>query len=104
MPSNDYLKENSKSMFDAILKLKTSEECELLFKDMCTSKELAAIAQRYMVAKMLDDEATYAEIVLATGASTATISRVKRSLEDGEGYRVVFTRLNETRGRKKKGK
>lgn len=102
MSSNDYVKENARSMFEAILKLKNVEECELLFKDMCTDKELAAIAQRYMVAKMLDDEATYAEIVTATGASTATISRVKRSLESGEGYEIVFTRLNETRGRKKK--
>lgn len=102
MPSKDYVKENAQNMYEAILKLKSVEECELLFKDMCTGKELAAIAQRYMVAKMLDDEATYAAIVDATGASTATISRVKRSLEDGEGYGIVFSRLNEKRGRKKR--
>lgn len=102
MPKKAYVEENAASMYNAILKLKDPSECAKLFKDMCTNQELAAIAQRYAVAKLLNENAKYAEIVERTGASTATISRVKRSLENGEGYEIVFTRLNETRGRKKK--
>ena len=104
MPSIKITEENASAMFEAILKLKSPEECRMFFKDVCTPKELAAMAQRYSVAKMLDEDAKYAEIVQTTGASTATISRVKRSIEDGKGYEIVFRRLNETRGRKKKDK
>ena len=101
MPRKDYVEENASAMYEAILKLKDTSECAKLFKDMCTGQELAAIGQRYAVAKLLSENAKYAEIVEKTGASTATISRVKRSMEDGEGYEIVFSRLKETRGRKK---
>ena len=102
MPNKDYIEKNTGQMYQAILKLNNEEECDNLFKDMCTIQELAAIAQRYTVAKMLNENAKYVEIVEATGASSATISRVKRSLENGKGYEIVFRRLNETRGRKKR--
>ena len=102
MSNLNTVEENAKSMFEAILKLRDESECEKFFKDVCTTKELAAMAQRYAVAKMLDENAKYAEIVEKTGASTATVSRVKRSIEDGSGYEIVFRRLKETRGRKKK--
>lgn len=102
MTTENINEKNADAMFEAILKLKNTDECRMFFKDVCTPKEMTAMAQRYAVAKMLDEEATYVEIVEETGASTATISRVKRSLVDGLGYEIVFRRLNETRGRKKK--
>ena len=80
--------------FDAVLTLKTREECYKFFSDVCTTKEVKAIAQRFTVAKMLKSKKVYTEIVAKTGASTATISRVNRSLEDSNnGYDIVFERL-----------
>ena len=82
-------------LFDSILKLKTREECYAFFTDVCTVSELKALGQRNYVAGLLMDNATYNEIVNKTGASTATISRVKRSIEYGEGgYELVAKRLN----------
>ena len=78
-------------LFDAILTLKTKEECYKFFSDACTPKEIGAIAQRFVVAKMLDKKCVYNEIVEATGASTATISRVSRSMN--EGFKLVLERL-----------
>ena len=81
-------------LFDAILKLENREECYRLFSDVCTIKELLAMAQRYEVAMMLTRKMTYLDIAEETGASTATISRVNRSLTYGEdGYLLVFERL-----------
>lgn len=77
--------------FEAILTLKNKEECKKFFSDACTPKEIQAISQRFAVAKMLYNKAVYSEIVEATGASTATISRVNRSINDG--YNMVFARL-----------
>ena len=86
---------NLEFLFDAILSLKTEEECYAFFDDLCTVQELRAIAQRLSVAKMLDEQRVYSDIVAETGASTATISRVNRSLHYGShGYRVVFDRLD----------
>ena len=74
-------------LFEAILTLKNKEECYKFFSDACTPKEIQAIAQRYTVGKMLYNKAVYSEIIEATGASTATISRVsplyKRGLQNG---------------------
>lgn len=82
-------------LFDAILTLKTKEDCYKFFEDVCTIKELLAMAQRYEVAKLLDEKLTYLDIAEKTGASTATISRVNRSLAYGEdGYETVFQRLH----------
>lgn len=84
------------SLFKAILCLNDEEECYTFFEDLCTIKELLSIAQRFEVATMLRDKKTYMEIVEKTGASTATISRVNRSLTYGcDGYEMVFDRLND---------
>jgi TrpR-related protein YerC/YecD len=81
-------------LFDAILTLKTKEDCYRFFEDLCTKPEINAMSQRIVVAKMLTDKTVYSEIVKKTGASTATISRVNRSLnEDTDGYMLVFENL-----------
>ncbi|MEE1352487.1 MAG: YerC/YecD family TrpR-related protein [Acutalibacteraceae bacterium] len=83
-------------LYEAILSLETKEDCEKFFTDLCTVKELKSISQRVVVAKMLKEKSVYSDIVEATGASTATISRVNRSLNYGEGgYDVVFQRLGD---------
>ena len=81
-------------LFDAILKLQSKEECYSFFEDLCTVNELLSLSQRFEVASMLRDRKTYLEIAEKTGASTATISRVNRSLNYGcDGYEMVFERL-----------
>lgn len=81
-------------LFQAILSLRSSEECYAFFEDICTVSELLAIAQRLEVAKMLSEDAKYQEICDKTGASSATISRVNRALNYGEdGYSLVLDRL-----------
>ena len=81
-------------LFDAILTLENKEECYTFFQDVCTINELLSLSQRYEVAKMLREKKTYLEIADKTGASTATISRVNRSLNYGcDGYDMVFSRL-----------
>lgn len=86
-PSVDFL-------FDAILSLKSPEECYVFFEDICTINELLSLSQRFEVAKMLREHKTYLEIAEKTGASTATISRVNRSLNYGnDGYDMVFERI-----------
>lgn len=81
-------------LFEAILTLENKEECFNFFEDLCTINELLSLSQRYEVANMLKDKKTYLEIAEKTGASTATISRVNRSLNYGcDGYDLVFERL-----------
>ena len=81
-------------LFEAILELKDKEECYRFFEDVCTINELLSLSQRFEVAKMLTQNKTYLEIAEETGASTATISRVNRSLNYGsDGYLMVFNRL-----------
>ena len=83
-------------LLNAVLKLESYEECQNFFDDLCTVQELKALSQRIEVAAMLIDGKVYSDIVKATGASTATISRVNRSLNYGsDGYRVIFDRLKE---------
>ena len=82
-------------LFDAILCLQNREECYTFFEDVCTVNEILSFSQRYEVAKMLREKRTYLEIADKTGASTATISRVNRSLNYGnDGYDMVFARLS----------
>lgn len=82
-------------LFEAILCLKSKDECYDFFEDLCTVNELLSLSQRYEVASMLKDRKTYLEIADKTGASTATISRVNRSLNYGnDGYGLVFGRLD----------
>lgn len=81
-------------LFQAILTLRDADECYRFFEDVCTINELLSLSQRYEVAKMLREGRTYLEIAEKTGASTATISRVNRSLNYGsDGYDMVFSRL-----------
>ena len=87
--------ESVDSLFDAILCLETRAECYSFFEDLCTVNELLSLSQRFEVAAMLKNSKTYLEIAEKTGASTATISRVNRSLNYGnDGYEMVFNRLN----------
>ena len=86
-------KPRNKDMYRAILTLKTEEELMKFFDDLCTVSELHAMEQRYQVASCLDDGMIYNEILAETGASSATISRVNRSLQYGNGgYAIVFER------------
>lgn len=81
-------------LFHAILALENMDECYTFFEDLCTVQELKALSQRLVVAKMLSEKRVYSDIVRETGASTATISRVNRSLNYGsDGYQVIFERL-----------
>ncbi len=80
---------------DAILSLQNRDECYRFFQDVCTVNELVSLSQRFAVAKMLTEKKTYLEIAQETGASTATISRVNRSLIYGcDGYEMVFGRID----------
>lgn len=85
---------NIELLFQAVLKLESIEECYTFFEDLCTVQELKALSQRLQVASMLSEGKVYSDIVAKTGASTATISRVNRSLNYGsDGYKVIFERL-----------
>ena len=91
---------NVEYLYKAVLSLETMEECDRFFFFFCTVPELKAISQRLQVAKMLWDHRVYSDIVQATGASTATISRVNRSLNYGaDGYDIIFERLDKEDGR-----
>ena len=82
-------------LFDAILSLENKEECYRFFEDVCTVNELLSLSQSYEVARMLRAQKTYLDIAEKTGASTATISRVNRSLNYGnDGYDMVFERVS----------
>lgn len=83
-------------LFRAVLTLKSLEECYEFFEDICTVNELKALSQRLQVARMLEDGESYDTIVETTGASTATISRVKRCLVYGaDGYKTVLARMKD---------
>ncbi|MBQ1183539.1 MAG: hypothetical protein IIX60_03745 [Clostridia bacterium] len=86
--------ESTDLLFKSILTLETIDECYAFFEDICTVKEILSIAQRVTVAQMLREGKVYSDIVAETGASTATISRVNRSLNYGnDGYSIVFDRI-----------
>lgn len=88
--------EQMQELADAMLTLRDREEAFLFFEDIFTIKELQAVAQRLAVARLLKKRVTYQEIAESTGASTATISRVNRSLTYGAGgYQMVLSRMNE---------
>lgn len=88
---------NLKLLYKAVLSLKDESECEAFFEDLCTPQELNAISQRLGVASMLTDGFVYNTIVEETGASTATISRVNKTLnyQAAGGYKIVFDRIKE---------
>jgi len=86
--------EHTTELFEAVLSLKSVDECYNFFEDLFTISELTAIVQRFQVAKMLYNNKQYSEIVSETGASTATISRVKKCLNYGaDGYKMILGRL-----------
>ena len=89
-------KPRNENMYKAILSLRNVDECMRFFDDLCTVTELMAMEQRYQVATCLNDGMIYNDILAETGASSATISRVNRSLQYGAGgYSIVFDRLKE---------
>ena len=88
-------KRRSDALYQAILELKDEEECRLFFEDLCTPTELRSMEQRYDVAVYLLQDQVYAEILEKTGASSATISRVRRAIlenETGGAIRAVIER------------
>ena len=86
----------SDELYRAILLLKDEGECERFFRDLCTVAELRAMEQRFEVALLLSDGMIYKDILSRTGASSATISRVNRSLQDGaDGYNTLLPRVRE---------
>ncbi len=92
--ANKFKDSNVDFLFNAVLNLQTLEECYDFFEDLCTVPEIKALSQRIVVAKMLRDKKVYSDIVSETGASTATISRVNRSLQYGcNGYEEIFKRM-----------
>ncbi len=92
-------KPRNEEMYKAILTLKNLDECMRFFDDLCTVTELMALEQRFQVARCLDNGMIYNDILAVTGASSATISRVNRSLQYGnDGYAIVFERLKEQEG------
>lgn len=85
--------DNTDFLFECIMKLDSLEDCYAFFEDLCTIPEIKAMSQRAAVARLLYDKTVYNDIVAKTGASTATISRVKRSLAYGAGgYDIVFNK------------
>ena len=89
-------KPRNEKMYEAILSLQNLDECMRFFDDLCTVTELMAMEQRYQVASCLDKGMIYNDILAETGASSATISRVNRSLQYGRGgYAIVFDRMKE---------
>ena len=94
MQEDKIRQEEQERLFAAILSLESAEECRCFFEDLCTVQELKTISQRIVVAKMLSEKCVYTDIVNATGASTATISRVNRSLQYGcDGYDKIFEKI-----------
>ena len=90
----DIKNEMTDNFFKAILTLETVDECYKFFEDVCTIKEIKSFSQRLEVARMLKNKQLYNDIVASTGASTATISRVNRSLTYGsDGYYIVLSRM-----------
>lgn len=89
--------DNLNYLYEAITVLETPDECRRFFEDLCTVPELNAMSRRLMVAKLLSENTVYSEIVAKTSASTATISRVNRSLNytSCDGYSLVFERMKQ---------
>ena len=92
---SNWQNEDTQALFQALLSLKTEEECRLFLEDVCTIKEITDMAQRLRVARLLRARTSYALINQMTGVSTATISRVSRCLDYGPGgYDLVLRRLD----------
>ncbi len=95
--AQDWRTPDAEALFEAILRLETTEEAERFFRDLCTLNELHDMAQRWTVVRLLDAGMHYAEISRTTGASTATITRIASWLHHGEGgYRAMLDKLDES--------
>jgi TrpR-related protein YerC/YecD len=91
--SDSWPNSDSNQLFDTVLKLKTVEECEKFFRDLCTLNELKTMSERWEVARLVNDEIPYREINKKTGVSTATITRVAHWLHHGMGgYQLMLKR------------
>ena len=89
-------REESDTLYEAVLGLESLEECKKFFQDLCTVAELRAMEQRFNVAILLSEGMVYNDILERTGASSATISRVNRSLQYGaDGYQTVLPKIKE---------
>lgn len=96
MSQKERMSQQTEVLFNAILKLETIEECTKFFEDLCTMKELADMAQRVETANMLLAGKTYEQIVKEVEISTATISRINRCIQYGNGgYRMILGRLKD---------
>jgi len=92
--NSKFMNEETELLFDAILSLKTKDDCYRFFEDICTINEMQSIAQRFYIAKLLYEEKTYQEIEEITNASTATISRINKCLKYGaDSYQKVLARI-----------
>ncbi|MCI0502793.1 MAG: YerC/YecD family TrpR-related protein [Fusobacteria bacterium] len=80
-------------LFTAIISLENQQEYKAFFEDLCTVEEIKAMAQRWHVARLLEEKSKYLDVQKLTGASSTTISRVKKCLEYGEGYALVFKKM-----------
>ncbi|KPC72574.1 hypothetical protein ADL26_14670 [Thermoactinomyces vulgaris] len=101
MQLNKLNKKEVEQLFNAVLQLENMEDCYRFFEDLCTVNEIKSLAQRLEVARMLEEGYTYNQIETETGASTATISRVKRCLHYGtDGYKLALDRLYKEEGDK----
>ncbi len=91
---NKHIEKNEISnLFKAILSLKTEQECQDFFDDLCTNKEVEQMAQRVCAAKLLMDGKTYNQVIEETDISSATLSRVSRCVQYGKGYSEILKRL-----------
>ena len=99
MPKAEHQRGRSMALYETILKLKDLDECCRFFDDLCTPTELRSLEQRFDVAVYLQQGLVYLDILEKTGASSATISRVNRSLQYGaDGYQAVLPRIKEKLG------
>ena len=87
--------EQVKDLYDAILKLKTEDECYDFFDDLCTPKEIEQMAERYAAAKLLLEGETYESVIKKTNISSATLSRVSKCIKYGKGYKLIIDRQKE---------
>ncbi|MFO7292470.1 MAG: YerC/YecD family TrpR-related protein [Actinomycetes bacterium] len=96
LQNEDWRNEDTASLFEAVLSLRTPDEAAAFFRDLCTLRELADLSHRWKVARLLDEGLPYREIAELTGASTATITRINQWLQHGAGgYRLVLDRMKE---------
>ena len=89
---SDNNKEEINALYELIALIETKEECRALFEDLCTYKEIGAMAQRLHAAKLLMDGTTYEQIIEKTGISSATLSRVSKCVKYGNGYQTMLNK------------